>query len=35
MKKNLRKRLGNTQKFSNNDINNFIFLFEKGVYPYE
>ena len=25
----------NTFKFSNNDINKFIFLSRKGVYPYE
>ena len=25
----------NAYKFSNNDINKFIFLLSKGVYPYE
>ena len=25
----------NTFKFSNNDINNFILLLRKGIYPYE
>ena len=28
-------RLKNTFKFSNNDINKFILLLRKGVYPYE
>ena len=31
----LKKRLKNTFKFSNNDINKFILLLRKGVYPYE
>ena len=31
----LNKKIKNTYKFSNNDINNFIFLLRKGVYPYE
>ena len=31
----LKKRLKNTFKFSNNDINKFIFLLRKGVYYYE
>ena len=31
----LRKRFKNTFKFSNNDINKFILLLRKGVYPYE
>ena len=30
-----KKRLKNTFKFSNNDINKFILLLRKGVYPYE
>ena len=29
------KRFNNTFKFSNNDINQFILLLRKGVYPYE
>ena len=32
---NLKKRLANTQKFSNHDINKFILLLQKGVYTYE
>ena len=31
----LKKRFKNTLKFSNNDINKFILLLRKGVYPYE
>ena len=31
----LKKRFKNIFKFSNNDINKFIFLLRKGVYPYE
>ena len=31
----LKKRLNNTFKFSNNDINKFILLLIKDVYPYE
>ena len=31
----LKKRFKNTFKFSNNNINNFILLLRKGVYPYE
>ena len=31
----LEKRFRNTLKFSNNDINKFILLFRKCVYPYE
>ena len=31
--KNLKKRLKNTFKFSNNDITKFILLLRKGVYP--
>ena len=33
--KNLKKRFFNTHKFSNHDINKFILLLRKGVYPYE
>ena len=31
----LKKQFKNTFKFSNNDINKFILLLRKGVYPYE
>ena len=31
----LKKRFMNTFKFSNNDINKYILLLRKGVYPYE
>ena len=31
----MKKRFKNTFKFSNNDINKFILLPRKGVYPYE
>ena len=31
----LKKRFKNTFKFSNNDINKFILLLRKGIYPYE
>ena len=31
----LKIQLKNTFKFSNNDINKFILLLRKGVYPYE
>ena len=31
----LRKRFKNTFKFSNNDINKFILLLRKDLYPYE
>ena len=31
---NLKKMFANTYKFSNNDINKFILLLEKDVYPY-
>ena len=31
----LKKRFKNTFKFSNNDINEFILMLRKGVYPYE
>ena len=30
-----KKRIKNTFKFSSNDINDFILLLRKGVYPYE
>ena len=33
--KNLKKQFKKTFKFSNNDINKFIQLLRKGVYPYE
>ena len=29
------ERFANTYKFCNNDINKFIMLLRKGVYPYE
>ena len=32
---NLKMGFVNTCKFSNNDINKFILLLRKGVYPYE
>ena len=32
---NLKKRFFNIYKFSNDDNNKFIILFQKGVYPYE
>ena len=32
---NLKKLFKNTFKFSNNDINKFILLLRKDVYPYE
>ena len=31
----MKKRFKNTFKFFNNDINEFILLLRKGVYPYE
>ena len=31
----LNKRFSNPQKFSNHNINKFILLMRKGVYPYE
>ena len=31
----LKRKFKNTYKFSNNDINKFILLLRKGVYPYE
>ena len=31
----LKKRFMNTFKFSNNDINKFISLLRKGIYPHE
>ena len=33
--KELVERFANTYKFCNNDINEFIMLLRKGVYPYE
>ena len=33
--KELIKRLANTYNFCNRDLNKFIFLLRKGVYPYE
>ena len=33
--KELTERFANTYKFCNNDINKFIMLLRKGVYPYE
>ena len=33
--KKLKERFFNTYKFSNHDINKFILLLQKGVYPYE
>ena len=33
--KKLKKKFKNTFKFSNNDINKFILLLRKDVYPYE
>ena len=30
-----KKRFKNSFKFSNNDMNKFILLLRKGVYPYE
>ena len=33
--KELLKRFANTYKFCNNDLNKFIMLLRKGVYPYE
>ena len=35
MDEELKKRFKSTFKFSNNDINKFILLLRKGVYPYE
>ena len=31
----MKNRFKNTFKFSNNDINKFVLLLTKGVYPYE
>ena len=31
----MKKKFKNTFKFPDNDINNFVLLFRKGVYPYE
>ena len=33
--KALKKQFKNTFKFSNNNINKFILLLRKGIYPYE
>ena len=33
--KELIKRFASTYKFCNNDLNKFVMLFRKGVYPYE
>ena len=33
--KDLIKRFENTYEFSNRDINKFVLLLRKGVYPYE
>ena len=33
--KELIKRFANTYQFCNKDLNKFIFLLRKGVYPYE
>ena len=33
--KELIKRLGNTYEFCNGDLNKFVLLLRKGVYPYE
>ena len=35
LEENLKKRYFNAYKFSNHDINKFILLLRKGVYPYE
>ena len=35
MIKNFKKRFKNTFKFCNNEINKFILLLRKGVYPYK
>ena len=32
---NLKNRFANTYNFSNHDINKFILLLRKGVYPHE
>ena len=32
---NLKKRFAYTYKFSSHDINNFFFLLQKGICPYE
>ena len=32
---NLKNRFANMYKFSNHGINKFIFLLQKGIYPYE
>ena len=33
--KELMKRFANTYNFCDNDLNKFILLLRKGVYPYE
>ena len=33
--KELRERFASTYKFCNNDLNKFVMLLRKGVYPYE
>ena len=35
LNKNLIKRFGNTYEFRNEDINKFILLLRKGIYPYD
>ena len=35
IEKRLMKGFANTNKHSNHDINQFVFLLRKGVYPYE
>ena len=35
LEEKLKKRLKNTFKFSKNDVNKFILLLRKGVYPHE
>ena len=32
---NLKKKFANTYKFVNQEINKFILLLQKGLYPYE
>ena len=31
----MKKQFKNTFEFSNNDVNKFILILKKGVYPYE
>ena len=33
--KELKERFANTYKFGGNDLNKFLILLRKGVYPYE